>query len=891
MTIDLPVRSPLRTSPPDDDPVLASRFAVPEPPRFMVPRPRLLAPDDSGRVTVVTGPAGSGKTQLAASWVLGGRMADHAVWITMEDEEHSSRMFWTYVVEGLRRAGLALPTLDVPGPATPVNRSFLIRLAAGLSEVRGSVALVLDGVSSLSDPQWAADLDFVVRHAGPGLRLVLVGRWEPPLPMHRYRLDGTLTEVRSGDLAFTREEAADLLDMHGISLNAPALGSLMDQTEGWAAGLRLFALALRGRADADAVVDRITGEEATIAEYFTVEVLRTLPDEVRRFLLDTSILDTFTPDLAQALTGRADAADILAELERENAFVGPAGGYATAYRYHRLFAELLRARLTRTEPDRIAPLHRRAAQWFAEHGGVVDAVTHAIQADDWRTAAATVVAHHAVGTLLVEGRAGLLGALLDNMPPGLDSPEAAIAYAALAVSDGQTDACAAHLSRAEDMIVAQGFPTTGPLALAASVVEVRLADARRDPARVMEHAAVAEALLAATPADTAGWHAGLRTLVLAAKGNAQSWVGDLDAAVPTLFAAVASAGADFEGPKIACLQHLALIRMYQGRLSDADRLAHQAIDLADRCGLAAHRRPVAAAVTLAWVAVERYDIESAGHHFRVADPRNGGADGLAPVAYALAKSRRLQSRGELRGAMQALRDLDEVDGPPPPPWLQREATLARARLHILMGHPDDGLAMIRALPAPDEPDAAVVRAAAMLARGEAAGAALAVGPVTEAKGVRTPVAVDAWLLLATVAVHTGDLGRSRVALRTALRLAAPEGHRRAVYQVWAQLRRGLRDDPELAEPYRALTGDPASAAPARARSAADPNQLVIVEPLSKREMEVLGGMAAMLPTEEIAASMYVSVNTVKTHVRSILRKLCASRRNEAVRRARALGLI
>jgi LuxR family maltose regulon positive regulatory protein len=300
---------------------------------------------------------------------------------------------------------------------------------------------------------------------------------------------------------------------------------------------------------------------------------------------------------------------------------------------------------------------------------------------------------------------------------------------------------------------------------------------------------------------------------------------------------------------------------------------------------------VAAAVTLAWVAVERYDIESAGHHFRVADPRHGGADGLAPVAYALAKSRRLQSRGELRGAMQALRDLDDADGPPPPPWLEREATLARARLHILMGNADEGLAVIDALPGPDEPDAAVVRAAALLARGEPDDAALVVGPVTEAKGVRTAVAVDAWLLLATVAVHTGDPGRSRTALRTALRLAAPEGHRRAVYQVWAQLRRGLRDDPELAEPYRALTGDTASAAPSRARSVADPNQLVIVESLSKREMEVLEGMAAMLPTEEIAATLYVSVNTVKTHVRSILRKLSASRRNEAVRRARSLGLL
>ncbi|GIJ55614.1 LuxR C-terminal-related transcriptional regulator [Virgisporangium aurantiacum] len=894
---DVAIRRPLQHPPPDDDdPVLASKFVVPEPPRFMVSRPRLLrqlSPGDSERVTVVTGPAGGGKTQLVASWVLGTCKADHVVWITMEDEDNTSRMFWTYVVEGLRRAGLALSSLATPVPATSVDRSFLVRLAAGLADVPGSVVLVLDGVSALSDPQWATDLDFVARHAGPGLRLVLVGRWDPPLPMHRYRLDGTLTEVRSADLAFSREEAAELLDMHGINLSPPALGSLMEHTEGWAAGLRLFALALRGRNDADLVVDRITGEEATIAEYFTVEVLRTLPAEVRGFLLDTSILDTFTPDLAQALTGHVDAAQILAELERENAFVRPTGERSLAYRYHRLFAELLRARLAGADPDRIPRLHRRAAQWFAEHGQVVDAVTHAVRAGDWGTAAATIVADLSIGTLLIEGRTGRLGVLLRGMPDDLDHPEAAIVTAALAVADGNPDLCVAHLSRAEKIIAGDATAPTDAMTLARVLVEVRLAEACQDPARVMRATSMAEALLATVPADRLGRHPDLHVLVLAAKGMAKSWIGDVDAGTAALTEAAMSAGSGCETVKIACLQHLALIRAYEGHLREAERLAHQALELADRCGLAPDRRPVGAAVTLAWVAVERYDIEAAAHHFRVADPRNGGpAGGPAAVAYALAKSRRLQSRGELRGAMHALRDPELTNGPPPPVWLAEETALTRARLLIMMGIPDEGLAIVRGLPDPGHPGAAVVRAAAMLARGEPEQAALAVGPVTEATGVRTPVAVDAWLVLATVAVQTGDPGQARTALRRALQLAAPESHRRSVYQVWAQLRRGLRDDHELAEQYRALAGGTAAATPARARPApADPNQLVIVEPLSKREMEVLGGMAAMLPTEEIAASMYVSVNTVKTHVRSILRKLCASRRNEAVRRARAIGLI
>src|SRR5829696_1069992 len=209
----------------------------------MVPRPRLieqLSPAPAEPVTVVTGPAGSGKTQLVAAWVRGTRVADHVVWITLEDDDGAACMFWTYVVEGLRRAGVSLPSLAVPLPTVSVNRSFLIRLAADLSEQPDSVVLVLDGVSSLSHPQWATDLEFLARHAGQRLRLVLVGRWDPPVPLHRYRLSGRLTEVRSEDLAFTREETAELLGIHGVELSARGLSSLLEHTEGWAAGLRLF---------------------------------------------------------------------------------------------------------------------------------------------------------------------------------------------------------------------------------------------------------------------------------------------------------------------------------------------------------------------------------------------------------------------------------------------------------------------------------------------------------------------------------------------------------------------------------------------------------------------------------------------------------------------------
>jgi len=202
------------------------------------------------------------------------------------------------------------------------------------------------------------------------LRLVMVSRWDPPLPLHRYRLAGRLEEVRSEDLAFTADETAELLTLHRVPLSRDGMTQLMQHTEGWAAGLRLFAMALEDSGDAETLVATITGNEATIAEYFVDEVLRIQPGHVRRFLLETSILDIFTPELAEAVTGRSDARWLLAGLCRQNAFVQPAGDGLGAYRCHRLFAELLQAQLSREAHDRIPELHRRGATRVAAAGGI-----------------------------------------------------------------------------------------------------------------------------------------------------------------------------------------------------------------------------------------------------------------------------------------------------------------------------------------------------------------------------------------------------------------------------------------------------------------------------------------------------------------------------------------
>ncbi|GLW34889.1 LuxR C-terminal-related transcriptional regulator [Actinoplanes regularis] len=869
MSIELIADSPDTAHYDADGSLLASKFAVPAAPPFMVARPALLervSEGVRGPVTLVTGLAGSGKTQLLASWVRSRAVDWPIVWITCENGDEPAATFWSYVLEGLRRAGVPAPEPAVPGAAA--SRTVLARLAAVIDRQPTPVVLVLDGAAQMPGREWAAGLEFLLGHAR-GLRVVLAGRWDPALPLYRYRLAGQLREVRTADLAFTAEETARLMELHGVPLAGPDLAALLEHTEGWAAGIRLCACAMQGSADVTRMVTTISGDESTIAEYFIGEVLRTQSPVMRRFLLETSVLDTFSADLAATVTARPDAQRLLATLTRENAFIQPVGDGTDLYRYHRLFAELLRAQLAWGEPEQVATLHRRAARWLSQNGRLADAVAHAVTADDWGTAATMVIEDLAVARLILEGETGRLGGLFGGLPEDLDLPEVMIVRAALAYGDGRSEDARELFTLAGNLLAIQGSDCGEGLTLTCFLMQLLLLADGPDPERVDEVAPVANAFLAVASARKLARHPELRALMLAAEGRARSAYGDAEGAVAVLTEAVAVIPAGYETLKVDCLRTLAVLEAYRGRLGRAESAARQALDLAGQCGLDPERWPVAAQVALAWVALERYDIETADRHLRGAQT---AGDPLAAAAHAVVRSRRLQVRGELRGALNALEPV-----PGAPSWLRREAELGRARLLLGAGRVDAVAELLAGLPHPRTADVAVVDAALALARGETGRAHEVARTVADAAGVPVPVALDAWLLLAMLAASGNDEPGAREALRRALRVAGPENLRRPVHQVWGGLRRVLRDDEKLA----ALGGSPQAAV-------AEP---VVVEPLSKRELDVLRGMAEMLPTEEIAASMYVSVNTVKTHVRSILRKLSASRRNEAVRRARALNLI
>jgi LuxR family maltose regulon positive regulatory protein len=369
------------SSAPAGHPVLASKITVPAVPEWAVPRPRVTKLIADGTrwcpLTVLTGPAGAGKTMALAWWAAA--EPGPVGWVTVDSYDRRPGLFWSYVVAALRRSGVDMPSgLSATSRERAGDEGFLLQLAAVLAAQNPPVTLVLDDLHLLAEPGMLKGLDFVLRNVGPGLRLVVASRIDPLLSLHRWRLAGQLTEVRSGDLAFNTAEASLLLARHDITLPPDLVERLTQRTEGWAAGLRLAALSMDARPDPGQFVQELALENSSLTDYLMTEVLNTQPPQVRDMLLCTSILEQVSAEAATELAGDEQAAGILIALARSNAFIQPAG--SGWYRYHTLFAEVLRLKLRYEYPDRVAALHRQAARWYARNGLLADAVRHAARA-------------------------------------------------------------------------------------------------------------------------------------------------------------------------------------------------------------------------------------------------------------------------------------------------------------------------------------------------------------------------------------------------------------------------------------------------------------------------------------------------------------------------------
>ncbi|GGW11420.1 transcriptional regulator [Streptomyces libani subsp. rufus] len=873
---------------PRRDPFLRTQFAVPARPVTFLRRDRLAAHLDEALLTpltVVHGAAGAGKTLLAADWA---RTRDEPVaWLTAPVADEQGGTFWAYLAEALRLAGVtACADAARPAEAGPADDRLLTRLAAGLSTRRTPVVLVLDEYDRVTDPEIADRLDLVLRQAGPGMRLVLVTRTEPLLPLHRYRAAGTVTEIHDAELAFTPDEAAALLALHGLRPSDDDVRALLERTRGWAAGLRLCALAAQGESDPRTFLKEFEADRTPVAGFLLAEVLKRQTAPTQDLLLRVSVLDRFCPDLVNALTGRTDAERVLTALHGQNAFVEYLGH--AWFRLHPLFGEILRAQLRVRSPELEAELHRRAARWLRRSGSLGEALGHATAADDWETAAGALIGDLALGEVFTGPHSVGLTELFSRMGPEPAGPATDIVRAACALSRHEVARGSDLLRRAVRSLASQaGSAQDDPADLAAArlscaLLEALVARLTGAPGRAERAAQVAEQVRRAVPGTLLDAHPELIALLLTHLGSARLWAGRVHAARAALTTVVDSDGTGATAQaRRECLAHLALIDYLRGWPGRAERKAWATVTPADRGGPSPAPGPGLASLVLAAVAVERDELDRAQQLLDAAvDARHPPPDPVTQAGRAIVTGRMLLARGDTQAALDVADRTVIADVASP--WAEAHAASVAAAAHLAEDRPEAAVKLLADAPG-DEPVCLVGAAQAELAAGRPEAAAELLDRIRAHGDVGPAVTVRAALVGAQLAGGDGDRAAQRELVSRALREARRERLRRPFADAGPWLRTLSRGAP-AEDRLPCGTGR----RPARGgRRPAPP----LVEELSERERDVLRRLAQMMSTEQIAADLYLSVNTVKTHLKSAYRKLAVNRRHDAVRRARDLGLL
>ena len=879
------------------DPILLSKITIPELPGWVMSRPRIekqIVEGTHGPLTVVTGPPGAGKTMAMASWAASGG-AGAVAWVRVDEYDNRPRSFWSYFVAGLQRAGVAVPaaaTALAHGDA--LGHVFLLRLAAALAVQDPPVVVVLDDLHLVTDAATLDGLGYVLRYARPGLHVLAASRMDPLLPLHRYRLTGELTEIRAGDLAFTVPEAAMLLDQHGVTLPAAALEALHKRNEGWAAGLCLAAITLAVHPDPQRFMNNLVTEDAPVTSYLVEEALNVQPPGIRDLLLRTSMLRTVNADIAAALVKDRSAASALHALAQEGGFVQPTG--QGNYRYHPLLRDVLYLKLRREQPGKLADLHRRAAEWYRRHGDLAAAARHAGQADNGQLAARIVVDELAIGHLVDPGALELPVEAFQHVPEGPAQPQLLLASAAVALGDDRGQAARASLAAAEQALEQLPDDQEVPSRFAAAMISLALARRAGDLPAAAAAAAAAETLLQSLAKGAHAEYGDAYARMLSGRGAIEAWSGHFERAASLLQQAVSvfdpgNTGLPASSYEAAsCRGYLALVQALRGQLSQAAGLA-AAATVVSRDSRAGQPCPPAA-VALALVHLERNELTKVHSLLKLAEAGlHAHPDNLVSAVACLVVARARLAEGHRSAAADML--TRARSGWPVPPWLDHLLTVTDS--HVCAATGDTQAAMEAARRATPERslDAAVALARACLAAADlsAAKAALAVTR-THAGAASERVQVEAWLTDAHLSFRSADPARGRRSLERALRLAEPQRLRLPFAMERNWLGPALQRHADLAQTHRDVL-DPwlVPAGPVSIPPPPDHEQLpAVVEQLTRREREVLRLVGEMLSTKEIADHLYISVETVKSHLKNIFRKLGVSNRNAAVRHARKAGL-
>jgi LuxR family maltose regulon positive regulatory protein len=902
-------------------PLLETKLHAPRPRRALVARPRLSERLDRGaesKLTLISAPAGFGKTTLLAEWLAGPPARKRSTaWLSLDPGDDQPAPFWTHLIAALQVAApgagaSALSLLESPQP--PPIEAVLAKLLNELGAVTGDVVLVLNDYHVIDAQEINDGMAFLLEHLPPRVHLVIATRADPALPLARLRAQGELVEIRAADLRFTSDEASAYLnEAMGLDLAAPDVATLEMRTEGWIAALQLAALSMQGREDVAGFIAGFSGDDRYIVDYLVEEVLHRQPEPVRSFLLETSILGQLSGPLCDAVTGHDGGKAMLEVLDRSNLFLVPLDDRRRWYRYHQLFADVLRARLLDDRPELVTELHRRACEWYEEQGDRSEAIRHALAGGDLTRAADLV--ELAIPAMSQARQEATTRQWLDALPDEVlrVRPVLSNAYAGSRLVRGEVEGVEERLRDAERWLdtndAAEGQRSQGDAMVVADEAAFRrlpgsiavhragLALILGDVAGAAAHARRALDLVAEDDHLARGGAAGL--LALAAWTN-----GDLEVASGWYAAAMTSLEkAGHLSDVIGCGLALADIRLAQGRLGEARWILERGLALATGRGDPVLRGAADMHVGISTILRERDDLE--GARLQLLQAAELGEDnGLPQNRYrsrvAMATVR--LAEGDPDGALGLLAEAERLYvGDFSPDVRPVAAVKARAWIAKGMLAEAAGWARERGLTAADELSYVgefehATLARLLLAHGSQDRSEPATSEAADflerlladaEDGDRNGSVIEIQVLLALARRASGDVAGALASLARAMELAEPEGYVRVFVDEGPPMVALLKlaaKQPRTGGYARRLLGAVVSAERA-------PVEQSLVEPLSERELEVLRLLESDLDGPEIARELAVSLNTLRTHTKSIYAKLGVNSRRAAVRRAAELGLL
>jgi LuxR family maltose regulon positive regulatory protein len=887
-------------------PTVATKLVAPRTPQYLIIRKRLLDMLDAGlqagSLVLLSAPAGAGKTILLASWVQARKPPGPVAWLSLDADDDDASRLAADLLSALRRAGIvrrgsALDRLAPPSGARADG--FLASFVNGLARVHTPFVLILDDVQELTSPQASAMIDFLVRHAPEQCRLVLAGRTDPPLPIERLRVSGEQTELRVADLAFDRGEAGALFRQLDLGLSDAEIDTLWQRTEGWAAALRLAGLSLQEHPDPRQFVAEFAGTDRAVADYLVSEVLVRMPADRREFMLRTSLVDTLNSELADALTGLEGGAHTLAALERSGAPLQQDHADASCCRYHPLFGELLRAHLHHSHPEEVPLLHRRAARWYARCGQTKRAIGHALAGRDWDHAGELIGDNWL--ELFINGSSATVRGPMAQLPADVIAarPSLAVAFAGSRLEDGDLDHAEHYLSLAQH---AEQRGEDQQQRLETALAAVGLLHARRrlnvQGAELHAHELMK---LARNPAYE-GWTR-LRSFALSNLGATMLWAGDPSAGAVHTREALALASEDAsEHIMLDCLAQLAFVDALDGEIKRAGESAQEAVRLAEHHGWEEGPGPACAYLAMGSVAYWRGDFEQAeGLAGRAASAADTAelpvrlAVGVLQALTLAAAGPHSAARGmlKLRAVRARIADSDAT-----PEFLRVALEDTEPRVMSIAG--EDGAAAAALASAcrrmPESPVLRVRQASLELhagdpehARSSLASAIEADEAGWEASHLHPAERLEACVLQALAEHASGEQQAASASLERALALAEQDRlcgpflleERHAIGEL-------LETQAQVGTAHPALLEVLLESVDGRTPYQPDAG---LLESLTERELRILRYLPTMLSNAEIGAEMFVSLNTVKTHLRSIYRKLDVGSRSDAVHRARSLSLL